>query len=198
MIHPNFIYLGVALQFFGGIGYLLDTIKGTVKPNRVTWFLWILAPALAFFAQIQQGVGLESLATFIVWFVPLLVFVASFMNKKAEWKIKKLDIYCGLFSLIGLVMWLITKVGNIAIVFSILADALACLPTIVKAWYEPETESAPVFFFGMINAAIGLLIIQTWNFENYAFLAYLLFASTLLTVLIHLKIGRLFAKKRAR
>lgn len=160
----------------------------------MTWFLWILAPALAFFAQIQQGVGLESLATFIVWFVPLLVFIASFVNKKAEWKIQKLDIYCGLFSLLGLIMWLVTRVGNIAIVFGILADALACIPTIVKSWHEPETESISVFFFGTINAAIGLLIIQTWNFENYAFLAYLLAVNILLTILIHFKIGRRFMK----
>jgi energy-converting hydrogenase Eha subunit A len=193
MINPNFVYLGVFLQFLGGMSYLVDTIKGTVKPNRVTWFMWILAPALAFFAQLQQGVGPEVWATFIVWFVPFLVFIASFVNKKAQWKIQRLDIICGVLSLIGLILWLITKVGNVAIIFSIFADLLACIPTIVKSWHEPETESSIAFFAGILNAGLGLLVIKTWNFENYAFLTYLFIASTVLAVLIQFKIGKLFA-----
>jgi len=192
MIHPNFIYLGMFLQFAGGMSYLIDTVKATVKPNRVTWFMWILAPALAFFAQLQQGVGVEAWSTFIVWFVPLLIFIASFVNKKAEWKIQKLDIICGILSFIGLLLWMITKVGNIAIMFAIMADLLACIPTFVKSWYEPETENDSVFIFGSINSILSLLVITNWNFENYAFMAYLLFANGLLALLIRFKIGKHF------
>lgn len=187
MIHPNFIYVGVALQLWGGISYLLDTIKGTVKPNRVTWFLWSFAPLIAFFAQIQQGVGIEALATFIVGFVPLMVFIASFINKKAEWKMHNLDYWCGGLSLVGIALWLITKVGNVAILFSIMADLLACIPTIVKSYHNPETENDLVFFFGVVNAAIALLVITTWNFENFGFQLYLLFANSLIFALIRFR-----------
>lgn len=187
MIHSNFIYLGVVLQAWGGLSYLIDTLKGKVKPNRVTWFLWTLAPLIAFVAQVQQGVGIESLATFIVGFVPLLVFIASFVNKKAEWKTHPIDYWCGGLSLIGLALWLVTRVGNVAIVFSILADALACIPTIIKAYYEPETENDLVFIFGFINALIALLVITTWNFENYGFQLYLFFANGLIAALIRLR-----------
>lgn len=196
MIHPNFIYVGVALQAWGGLSYLIDTLKGKVKPNRVTWFLWTLAPLIAFFAQLQQGVGIESLATFIVGFVPLLVFIASFVNKKSEWKTNTLDYWCGGLSLIGLVLWMITRVGNVAIVFSIIADGLACIPTIIKAYYEPETENDLVFIFGIVNAMIALLVITTWNFENYGFQLYLLFANALIAALIRFRPRTLFASKK--
>jgi hypothetical protein len=196
MIHPNFIYVGVALQAWGGLSYLIDTLKGKVKPNRVTWFLWTLAPLIAFFAQLQQGVGIESLATFIVGFVPLLVFIASFVNKKSEWKTNALDYWCGGLSLVGLVLWMVTRVGNVAIVFSIIADALACIPTIIKAYHEPETENDLVFIFGFVNALIALLVITTWNFENYGFQLYLLFANALIAALIRFRPRDLFARKK--
>lgn len=194
MIHPNFVYLGIFLQFAGGMSYLVDTVRGVVKPNRVTWFMWSLAPALAFFAQLQQGVGIEVWSTFIVWFVPLLIFIASFVNKKAEWKLQRLDIVCGLLSLMGLILWMVTKVGNVAIVFAIMADILACIPTIVKSWHDPETENDSVFLLGVANSVLSLLVITNWKFENYAFMAYLLFANGLLAILIRFKLGRVFNK----
>jgi len=194
MIHPNFIYLGIILQSIGGIDYLIATIKGTVKPNRVTWLLWAAAPLIAFYAQYSQGVGPEAWATFIVGFFPLLIFGASFVNKKSVWNITKLDIVCGLLSLGGLIMWFATKSGNVAILFSIIADFLACVPTLVKSYFEPETESAMVYFMGIINAGIGLLIITSWNFENYAFVTYLLIMSVVFTVLIQFKLGKCFKK----
>src|SRR3990172_7537958 len=189
MINPNWIYFGLAVQTFGGIGYLIDTLKGRVKPNKVGWLLWSVAPLIAFFAMIKQGVGPEAWATFIVGFMPLLVFFASFVNKKAYWEITKLDYICGGLSVLGLVLWMFTRVGNIAILFSIVADALASFLTIYKSYKKPETESHPVFTLGIINAAIGLLVIKDWNFQNYAFNLYILFDDILIAGLILTKIG---------
>jgi len=194
MIHPNFVYLGIVLQAIGSIDYLIGTIKGKVKPNRVTWFLWALVPFIVLYAQLKQGVGSEAFTTFVVGFFPLLTFLASFLNKKAVWNISKLDIICGVISLGGLFLWFITRSGNVAILFSIIADGLACVPTIVKSWKEPETEAALAYFLGALNAIIGLLVIKTWNFENYAFLVYIFIACSVLTVLIHFKVGKLYNK----
>lgn len=194
MIDERFIILGIILGFLGSINYLIDTVKGKVRPNRVTWFLWALAPLLAFFAEIQQGVGLHSLLTFSVGFSPLLVFIASFFNKKAEWKITKFDIWCGVLSLIGLSMWAITTVGNIAIFFAILADGLAAIPTIVKSYKAPETESWVVFFFGMINSGITLLAIKTWDFAHYGFPLYIFVITSIFVLLIKFKLGKRFQR----
>ncbi len=194
MIHPNFVFLGVFISFVGGMGYLVDTLKGKAQPNRVSWFLWAFVPFIIFFAQIQQGVKSEIWVTFIAGFSPLLVFGASFFSKKSAWKITKFDMICGAFSLVGLFFWFLTRSGNIAILFSILADALASIPTLIKSYHEPETENATAYFFGGINAAIGLLIITQWNFENYAFSAYILFVCLTLAVLIQFKIGALIKK----
>jgi len=189
MINQNWIYIGVGIQTLGGIGYLIDTLKGRVRPNKVGWLLWSIAPLIAFFAMIKQGVGPEAWATFIVGFLPLLVFMASFVNKKAYWKITKLDYICGTLSVLGLILWMITKVGNVAIFFSIVADALASFLTIYKSYKEPESESHLIFTLGIINAAIGLLVINEWNFQNYAFNLYILADDIIISGLILTKIG---------
>ena len=190
MINENWIIVGVFLQVVGGWSYLVDTVKGHVKPNKVSWLLWSIAPLIAFFAMIQQGVGMQAWVTFIVGFVPLVIFIASFFNKEAEWEISKVDIICGVLSVLGLVLWMVTQVGNIAIFFSIMADGLAAIPTIIKSYKEPETENANIFIFGVVNSLIGILTITIWNFETYGFPIYLFVVIAIIAFFIRSKIGK--------
>lgn len=195
MLDEKWVIVGALFSVIGTISYLVDTLKGKAKPNKVSWALWALAPMIAFGAEISQGVGLQSLMTFMVGFGPLLVFIASFINKKAYWEIHKLDIVCGSLSLLGILLWVITKVGNIAIFFSILADGLASVPTVVKSWRFPNTESSTIFLFSGVNATLTLLTIETWNFQHYAFPVYILAIDVLLFVLIRFKLGERVGSK---
>ena len=79
MFDPHFVIVGVALQLIGVVSYLVDTLKGKVRPNRVSWFLWALGPLIAFSAQLDHGVGLVALMTFAVGFGPLLILIGSFL-----------------------------------------------------------------------------------------------------------------------
>lgn len=175
---------GAIIGFLGGLSYLIETLKGKAKPNKVSWFLWSLAPLIAFAAEIQQGIRLEALMTFMVGFNPFLVFVASFVNKNSQWKIEKFDLACGSVSLLGLALWMITRTGNIAIMFSIAADIMACVPTFVKSFKHPESESPWIFFFGVVNALFTLLAIHTYDFGHLAFPLYIFIVDILLFIFI--------------
>jgi hypothetical protein len=194
MLNENFVLLGAVFNVIGGISYLISTIKGKTKPNRITWFLWFLAPAVAFSAEISQGVGIRSLMTFMVGFNPLLIFLASFINKKSQWNITRFDLICGALSIIGLLFWYLTKVGNVAILFSIIADGLAGIPTILKSFKYPETENYKVFLGGAISAIITLLTIKIWTFAQYAFPTYILTINILLISLIKFRLGKKLEK----
>lgn len=124
----------------------------------------------------------------------MIILLASFINKKSEWKIGKLDIICGTLSLLGLILWQVTKIPNLAIVFAILADGLAATPTIVKSYTNPETENAIAYFTAGISSIIAILTIKTWRFENFGFPFYLFSVTFILYVLIQFKIGRRFKK----
>lgn len=190
MIDERFIFLAIALDLFGGLSYLIDTIKGKTKPNKVTWFLWALAPFIAFAAQVKQGVGLLSFMTLAVGITPFFIFLASFLNKKSDWRITTFDLICGVLSLTGLLLWGITRVGNLAIFFSILADGFAALPTVVKSYQAPETENSQAYLFAMIAAVVTLLTINKWDFAHYAFTTYIFFICLLIFLLIKFKIGK--------
>jgi len=196
MINPNFVILGAVIALAGTSRYVLDTLEGKTRPNRVSWFMWTLAPMIAFAAEIHQGVGVRSLATFMAGFCPLLVLIASFVNRKSVWKLTKFDLTCGILSMIGLILWQITGQGNVAIFFSIMADGLAALPTVAKSYHSPESETWAGFFASGISAGIALLTIRNWTFANYGFPLYLMIICLLLTLLIKFELGpRLVARR---
>src|SRR5262245_42094473 len=184
MLPSSFVIIGTLIGAVGSVAYLVDTVKGKVKPNRVSFLLWSIAPFIAFAAQIQQGVGVESVMTFSTGFLPITTFAASFVNKKADWKVTKFDLVCGFLSLMGLALWLITKVGNVAIFFSILADGLAAVPTIVKAYHYPDTELAWPWLATSFGVVLTLLTLSEITFANSGFIMYILVVDTLIFILI--------------
>jgi hypothetical protein len=186
VIDPRFAVLGALIILTGNAAYARDTVRGNTQPNRVSWMLWALAPMIAFAAQVVQGVGLNAVLTLAVGLGPLLVVAASFLDPKAYARVTPFDAACGVLSLLALGAWAATGRGNVAILLSILADFLAAIPTIRKAYRDPESEHAVAFLSGVAGAAITLLTIKPddWGFASVAFPAYILLDSGLIALLI--------------
>lgn len=197
MLDERILIIVPVLSLIGVSRYIYQILKGRARPNRVSFFLWGLAPIIAFAAQIEAGVGIQSVQTLMAGLCPLLIFAASFVNRRSINKLTTLDVVCGALSVLGLILWIITKEGVLAIFFSILADALAGVPTVVKSWRDPESESYLLYLFGSISATLTLLTIDNWVFEEYAFSLYLLLICLLLVVLVKFRLGtRLGASAR--
>lgn len=190
MISELLILLGIVINAIGTVSYILGTIKGKIKPNKVTFFVWSLAPFVAFLAQIQKGVGVQSWMTLSVGIFPLSIFLASFLNKKAYWKLLTRDIFCGILSLFGLILWYITKEGNIAIIFSMFSEVFATIPTIIKSYYHPETESAWPWLASVISGILTLVTITHWTFAAFAFPLLYTIEMFLLFLFIQFRIGK--------
>ncbi len=178
------VFVGASVGLILLIPYIIETIKGNTKPNRVTWFLWSIAPLIATFAALSNGVKWSALPVFVSGFSPFLVFLASFVNKNSYWKLRKSDYLCGVFSILALLFWWITKEANVAIMFAILSDFSAGIPTLIKAWKYPETETASAYIGGLFNSLTGFAAVRLWNFSSIAFLIYLAIMNTILSFFI--------------
>jgi hypothetical protein len=181
------VLIGAGINFFGASFYIRDTLRGKTKPNRVTWLLWSVAPLIATVAALSEGVGWSVLPVFMSGFIPFLIFSSSFINKNSYWKLSKLDYCCGALSLLALVLWYISHEANIAIILAIISDILAALPTLIKAWHNPETESFITYCCAMFSALTSFFAIEEWNFVSLAFPSYLVLILLLILIIIKRK-----------
>lgn len=183
----NLVFVAALIQLAGIIGYAYNTLKGHTKPNRITWMLWAAAPLIGTAAAVSDGVSWAVLPVFMAGFGPLLVLCVSFLNKEAYWKLTWFDYICGLLAVLALVLWAITKEPLMAIALAIAADGLAALPTIVKSWYFPETESAIGYSATIIAVSLGLSAIETWRLSEYLFPFYLIVINIIILLAIYRK-----------
>jgi hypothetical protein len=178
-------YFGIIGALIAGSGicyYLFLTIRGQVKPHRVTWFFWGTFPLIAFFAQLSQGVGLISWVPFVIGGSALLVFMATFFQPEAYWKIRPIDYLFALIGIMGIVLWQITDDANYGITFAALADLAVATPTLIKMYRFPETEDWRPFALQVFGYLLALASVHIWTYENYGFVLYLIVLNTGLTM----------------
>jgi hypothetical protein len=182
MIPEYFAVVGAIIGSLGGFYYLYETIIGKAKPNRVTWLLWGLFPMIIFVAQRAQGVEGLSWVAFAAGFTPLLILLASFLNEKAYWKTEPRDYYLMAAAVVGIVLWALADDPNVAILFSLAADVLAGLPTLLKSYRYPQTESWIAYAISTFGFGVSVLAIPSFTFENSAFVVYVFILNGLLAI----------------
>lgn len=173
MIHENFIFLAAAINLTGTLTYFKALLSGKVKPNRITWGLWILPALITIFAQIEEGVGKQVVLTMSAVTGPILIFTASFFVESSYWQLQRRDYALGFLSVIGLVLWQITGEGYLAIILALTADFFASLPTLIKSYTHPESEDPYTYGLCVLAASIAMLTIDNWVFEEYAFMVWM-------------------------
>ncbi|BDU73190.1 hypothetical protein [Mesoterricola silvestris] len=183
MLPESFAILGAIIGSLGGFYYLFETLAGRTQPNRITWLLWGLFPMVIFVAQRAQGVQGLSWTTFAAGFLPLLIVGVSFFNPKAYWKSEPRDYYLMAAAVLGIILWGLTHNPNLALVFSLLADVLAGIPTVLKAYRHPRSESWIGFTISAIGFGISFLSIQVHSFGTTAFVAYLVIGNASIAAL---------------
>ena len=90
---------------------------------------------------------------------------------------------------------MITKVGNVAIFFSIVADGLAAIPTVVKAYKYPDTEIAWPWIATVFGVVLTLLTLSKFTFANSGFILYILVVNSLIFTLVQFRLGEKLQSK---
>ncbi len=168
----------------GSLYYLYLTIKGSVQPNKITFFFWGLLPMIGFFAQYEQDISSVIWVTFAMGLIPFLIVGAAFFNPQAYWELRKLDYVLATMAVLSVVIWQATDNPNLALSMAIVADFIAGVPTIMKSYTHPFSEDWRPYALNVIGFGIGIFAVQSWKFEEYSFVVYLFCMTIIFTSII--------------
>lgn len=187
MLDPKWVFVSAALGLAGSVRYAIATLVGTAQPNLVTWTLWAAAPLIAFCAQLDDGVGLPVVLTLAAGAGPAIVVVSALVTRHGRARLGVFDGACALIAALALVVWLGFDAAPLAVLLAIGADAAAALPTIRKAWRDPESENLLFYILVGVGATITLLTLATWRPSDWAFATYMLTVCVLIIGVVTLR-----------
>ena len=86
-------------------------------------------------------------------------------------------------------LWLVTANDTVALFSFIVADLLAGLPTVLKSWRDPSSESPSAFLGGTLSTLVTLATVTTWTSAEVAFPVFVLAYNLFLLSLVAGRIG---------
>jgi hypothetical protein len=166
------------ITFLAIVPYVLDTVRGTTRPNLVTWFLWTLNGSILAYAQFTAGAS---------W--TLAVLVASTLSTAVvtmlaipfgQRRYGFVDAACLAMALAAMTGWWWTENPLTAIVLGVLAEIFAVSPTIAKTYRTPSSET-PITYWATTFATILSLIASTrFDLANLLFPLYSISVNTII------------------
>lgn len=160
-------YLSGALIALSCIPYIIDIFKKKTVPARATWFIWGILLTIAFFAQISEGGTWSLITTAIDWLGVILIFALSI--KYGVGGTKRIDIFALIGAGVGLLIWYLTSNALYALLITIFVDFMGALPTLIKAYKEPETETWYAYLICGVGGILGALSVGSFDFSLYIF-----------------------------
>ena len=181
--------IAITIRLAGGAQYTLAVVRRTARPNIVTWFLWGVTPMIALAAQTDRE-GPAAAVTFALGLGPLVVSAVAFRTDRSASHLTPFTVGCAAASLAGVVLWQVTAMPILAVVFCVLADLLATLPTLRKAYADPASEYAPPYLLSILAMLVTLGTVAEPDPTVYAFPLYMLLVNVVLFAFAALPIGR--------
>jgi hypothetical protein len=175
------------------IPYVRSILQGKTKPNRASWFIWLIVNCSLVFSYHSSG------ATTTIWlniayiFTTLTIFLLSL--KYGTGGYTRLDITCLLGAAAGLVLWWLTDNAVIALYMNVFVDLLGFLPTLKKAYLQPRSENSTAWDMSTVANALNVAALTTWQFKIIVFPIYNFTFNALTAILLYGIIQKKFAIK---
>ena len=166
-----FVVLSSALTLAAVVPYLIEVVQKKTKPRVVSWLVWTVITSTSAIVSLSDGQYATAVLLFSAALETLSIAVLGWKN--GDKKIERLDVVCFIGAMIGVVMWQIFDSLVLAVIATVLADFIGCIPTLVHSWKKPGEETAATFFLSALGAICTLLIVIDWQVTSVAYPIFL-------------------------
>jgi hypothetical protein len=147
------------------IPFIRGTIQGSVVPNRASWMVWFVQDVLIASSAIMAGVGPAAVMP-VIWGLGATMMLILSLTKGTRGAFTGLEKACLVLSGLGILLWATTGAPRLTLVASVSALCIGGVPTVVKAWVKPWTETMSGWLLMILGTVFSALAIQRWTFDS--------------------------------
>lgn len=169
-------FFGTLSSFFvliGGLPYLIDIHKKRARPHVLSWLGWAFITALGASAMLAEGATWTVAILLANTALCLTITIYSILRKVGVWSTSIYDFIFFGIGVVGLILWQILDMPIMALVCAMVADLAFGLPTIIKTYKDPSTETPFVWITATVSGLLSLFAAQSFTFSEVAYPLYL-------------------------
>lgn len=147
--------------------YVISIFRGTVKPNRISWFIWSIIGFAFWLITPTTADEVTKMLTLIFMINPTIIFILTLFKGESLRSdiLEKLSLFVGLCAIL---VWYIFRnnAGVFPISMAIAADFCALLPTLRFVFMAPHEETPMAWIFFFLGSFIAIFGIENYTLEN--------------------------------
>ena len=174
-------FLGLLAQFILAISilpYVISIFRGTVKPNRISWFIWSIIGFAFWLITPPTADEVTKMLTLVFMVNPTIIFILTLF--KGEYiKPDNLEKFSLIVGLSAILIWYVFKdsSGVFPISIAISADFCALIPTLRFVFSAPDEETPLAWIFLFLGSLIAVFAIENYNLESILLPVYMTMGS---------------------
>lgn len=167
------------------VPYILAILRGETKPNRATWWIWTVVGFMLGASYYSSGANHTIWVPVSYIIAPIIVAILSIKYGVGGWT--RFDRYCLLGAGVSVVLWWMFSSPLVALLINLFIDLMGALPTIRKAYYEPESENFTAWVLNFAANTINLFAIERWTFAIAVYPIFMFTTCGLITTFIFIR-----------
>ena len=167
------------------VPYIRNLLKGKTRPHLFSWLVWSVLGGVAFGLQLSGGAGAGAWIMGIIGLMSFIIFLLSF--KKGTKDIQVIDWFCLSGAMLALFFWIITKTPLLSVIFVILTDGLAFVPTVRKSYFRHYEETILMYVINTIKFVLSILATKNYSLITVLYPLFLILANGLFVLYLHIR-----------
>jgi hypothetical protein len=162
------------------VPYVISIFRETVKPNRVSWFIWSVVGFAFWLVMPATADEITKTLTVVFMVNPTIVFILT-LFKGENVRPDLLEMFSLTIGVLAIMTWYMAResAGLTPLVIAIIADLCALMPTLRFVYASPQEETPLAWIFFMVGFLLAIFAIENYRLENLLLPAYMLVGSFL-------------------
>lgn len=189
-LHSVFATLSFVFSVAAYVPYTTSVWSSTSRPTLSTWLSWwIMDIAILAGMFAKDAVAMQMIA----YVIGCAFVIGACLWRKAILGWTRLDSICMVLVFGAIVLWTLSGDADFAIIMSLVAVTIGCIPMLINVWHTPAREPFLPWVLITIGGLFGVAAIPKWTIADA--LTPIVFATVQVGCI--LLISRKFRKKNA-
>jgi hypothetical protein len=176
--------VGTVISVFDGAPYIRDTLRGSTRPHRGTWLIWMSLSWIVLASNRADGAVWSILPLAAQALQNCAIFILSI--RRGEGGVDPLDRVMLVIAGVGVAGWFVFTDPTLATLAVILADVMGVVLMLPKAWRDPASETISTFVLTSVVGVCALAAVGSLEFSLVIYPVYYIVANGIIAaVLIH-------------